>query len=113
MIIIILRTKSTINEVIQQLIINYNIESLWFSKVTIYAELGANVLIAAIKFIAAFFSGSSAMLSGGIHSVVESGNELLLLLSISRSKKPAGENHPFGQGKELYFWDTESVLLFG
>lgn len=113
MIIIILRTKSTINEVIQQLIINYNIESLWFSKVTIYAELGANVLIAAIKFIAAFFSGSSAMLSGGIHSVVESGNELLLLLGISRSKKPAGENHPFGQGKELYFWDTESVLLFG
>ncbi|WP_374459241.1 cation diffusion facilitator family transporter [Chryseobacterium taeanense] len=81
---------------------------------SIYSALAANLLIAVTKFIAGAFTNSSSMISEGIHSTVDSTNQLLLLYGIKRSKKAPDELHPFGYGKELYFWSfIVSILIFG
>jgi cation diffusion facilitator family transporter len=74
------------------------------SKKVIYAALIGNFLIALTKFIAFFVTKSSAMLSEGVHSVVDTGNQVLLLYGLRRAKQPADEQFPFGHGKEVYFW---------
>ena len=74
------------------------------SKKVIYAALIGNSLIALTKFIAFFITKSSAMLSEGVHSVVDTGNQVLLLYGLHRAKRPADEQFPFGHGKEVYFW---------
>jgi cation diffusion facilitator family transporter len=74
------------------------------SKKAIYAALVGNALIAVTKFGAASYTGSAAMLSEGIHSLVDTGNQVLLLFGIRQSIKPASPEFPFGHGKEIYFW---------
>jgi len=81
---------------------------------SIYSALIANFLIAVTKFIAGAITNSSSMISEGIHSVVDTTNQILLLYGLKRSRKPANERHPFGYGKELYFWAfMVSILIFG
>lgn len=81
---------------------------------SIYSALAANLLIAITKFIAGSVTNSSSMISEGIHSTVDTTNQLLLLYGIKRSKKVADQYHPFGYGKELYFWSfVVSILIFG
>ena len=83
------------------------------SKKVIYAALLGNTLISITKFVAAAITGSSAMLSEGIHSVVDTGNQGLLLYGIRQSKKPADDLYPFGHGKEIYFWSfVVAILIF-
>src|SRR6266581_7922733 len=81
------------------------------SRKVIYAALAGNLMIAVTKFAAAWWTGSSAMLSEGVHSVVDTSNQLLLLYGINRSSKPPDDDHPLGYGRELYFWSFIVALL--
>ena len=84
------------------------------SKRSIVAAIIANVAIAAIKFVAGSITGSSAMISEGIHSAVDAGNGALLFHGLRRGARPADTNHPFGHGMEIYFWSLiVAVSIFG
>ena len=83
------------------------------SRTVIYAAMVGNFLIAVTKFVAAAMTGSSAMLTEGIHSLVDTGNQVLLLYGLKRAAQPADEHFPFGHGKEVYFWSfVVAILIF-
>jgi len=77
----------------------------------VYAALTGNLLVAVTKTIAAFISGSSAMLSEAVHSAVDSIDQMLLLYGMRRARRPAHEAHPLGHGREIYFWSFVVALL--
>jgi cation diffusion facilitator family transporter len=84
------------------------------SKKAVVAAIVGNAAIAAIKFVAGAMTGSSAMISEGIHSVVDTGNGGLLFYGLRRGARPADTHHPFGHGMELYFWSLiVAVSIFG
>ena len=83
------------------------------SKKIIIAALIGNALISITKFVAASMTGSSAMLSEGIHSIVDTGNQILLLYGLKRATQPASPQFPFGHGKEIYLWSfVVAILIF-
>src|SRR5215212_6411436 len=84
------------------------------SKTVIFAALAGNAAIAVAKFAASAITGSAAMLSEAVHSTVDTGNQLLLLLGLHQAKRPPDERHPFGYGLRLYFWSfIVAIILFG
>src|SRR4051812_15853099 len=79
----------------------------------VLAALGGNLAVAAVKFVAFALTHSSAMLSEGVHSLVDTSDQLLLLVGQRRAARPADASHPFGYGMEMYFWSfIVAVLIF-
>ncbi|HEX8711644.1 MAG TPA: cation diffusion facilitator family transporter [Terracidiphilus sp.] len=81
------------------------------SRKVVYAALAGNIAVAISKFMVAALSGSTAMMAEAIHSTVDTGNELLLLVGMWQSRKPASPAHPFGRGREVYVWSFLVVIM--